>query len=523
MGPNAHRALPLLALAPSLALGALCALIALSAAGCMEPLDPEHPISLELDSDFTAREVNTIRATTRCWNMDLGTQIVLNDGAAQQQVPVYPSDFTCDYGGGITHYHGGAEVSICNLTRRDAGVYQVMLHELGHVLNIKEHAEGDEAVMGTGLCISEVDRKMFFAANPGFTGQQGPDRTYRLAHDHNGLPRMTKLGDQVVVLWSDRDHTFPFQLLEAKSGRPTAVKGTLRPTGSAFATSWPTAFPAPGGFGVLWQENGSPRVGRVRLPSGKVEPERRLPFDGPVTAAAAGADKLYIATQDSPDKVSLRVVELAGGAWRVQQLASLEGALTARSVTYLEGQVYLMGLIPDNPRTVRVFAISAAGAVTASRDYTSRGPWPFLPWTAGGGGALYFANPMEDPLATSTLTKSNAVHLLRIDLAGGELGSAATAYVELPAEISQMDLPCIAYNDGKLWLAMNEGLISNGQDVVLSALDGETLQRVKSWHRVSPPDFCGAHEPAILGLDDRLLLVWGQDIDGPKSRVVLTR
>ncbi len=145
-----------------------------------------------------------------------------------------------------------------------------------------------------------------------------------------------------------------------------------------------------------------------------------------------------------------------------------------------------------------------------------------MPWTAAGGGALYFANPMEDPVATS-LTKSNAVHLLRVDLAGGELGSAATAYVELPAEGTQMDLPRIAYTDGKLWLAMNEGFISNWQDVVLSALDGETLQRVKSWHRVSPPDFCGAHEPAILGLDDRLLLVWDQDIDGPKSHVVLTR
>lgn len=108
------------------------------------------------------------------WNERFGTHLEVDPQASSgQRVPVVFSDLVCGFANGITRCFDSIEVQVCTL---DAVVphrlQAVFLHELGHVLNIRDHADDPRAVMHAessgGKHFGPADYRLFTDANPGF-------------------------------------------------------------------------------------------------------------------------------------------------------------------------------------------------------------------------------------------------------------------------------------------------------------------------------------------------------------------
>jgi hypothetical protein len=157
--------------------GVLLALLA--GVGC-STLDVRQPITLAPDGDWEPRDVAELERAAGCWNLQFGTRLQLY-GDAAQQVRFSWSDFVCLQGSSPARTDPTlpVHVFICppeyTYPRQRATVQRMtVLHELGHVLNIRAEGELPSSVMGWTSSLphrfSEEDRALFRAANPGFTG-----------------------------------------------------------------------------------------------------------------------------------------------------------------------------------------------------------------------------------------------------------------------------------------------------------------------------------------------------------------
>ena len=149
-------------------------LLALGLAACDVYLDVGQPIALVPESGWRAEHLEQMRDATALWNEQFHTQLRVDPGASSgQRVTVVFSDLVCGYANGITQCYDSLEVQICTL---DAIVPHrlraLFLHELGHVLNIRDHAEDPLAVMHAESSGSKTfryaDYLLFDDANPGF-------------------------------------------------------------------------------------------------------------------------------------------------------------------------------------------------------------------------------------------------------------------------------------------------------------------------------------------------------------------
>ena len=169
-----------------LATGSRLALLCVALSGC-PALDVRQPIALISDGDWTTSEVQILREAGACWNQEFGTQLLVDppDGVAQR-VEVSYSDFVCTYAGGRTESTPPVQVRICP-PRYFFGLsdgaslmlFGVLIHELGHVLNIRDHADEPDSVMARSAegrsydqlffpdHFSADDHRLFGLANPG--------------------------------------------------------------------------------------------------------------------------------------------------------------------------------------------------------------------------------------------------------------------------------------------------------------------------------------------------------------------
>ena len=153
------------------------------ASGC-PALDVSQPISLMPDDDWTQDQRQALASAGECWNLEFGTQISTDDATVGQQVRFSFSDFVCTYSQGRTEPNLPVEVRLCRQWFTPDRVpsyyfFHVVLHELGHVLNIKLHTSDSHSVMSTGEAFilgggrlygfSAADRQAFREANPDFT------------------------------------------------------------------------------------------------------------------------------------------------------------------------------------------------------------------------------------------------------------------------------------------------------------------------------------------------------------------
>jgi hypothetical protein len=148
--------------------------VVLSFAGCDTRLDLDQPITLVPGPGWGQIHLAQMRDAANAWNSAFGTSLwVSNSLITEQQVSIVWSDLVCGYANGVTRCFDGVEVQICTLDAISYDrFYEVLLHELGHVLNIREHAEDPLAVMHgeySGEKTFRVeDWVLFDAANPDF-------------------------------------------------------------------------------------------------------------------------------------------------------------------------------------------------------------------------------------------------------------------------------------------------------------------------------------------------------------------
>jgi len=154
--------------------------------GCRE-YNISQPIALVPSTSFSALEKTALSHAAQCWNYRFGTKFSVPDKASHlQQVVVDYEDAICPLARAGTTAYFPAAVYICppkyfNAERRiiEDTFFAIVLHELGHVLNIRDHAErGRElSVMapssrGPSPLIphrfSAADVQLLQAANPDF-------------------------------------------------------------------------------------------------------------------------------------------------------------------------------------------------------------------------------------------------------------------------------------------------------------------------------------------------------------------
>jgi hypothetical protein len=150
----------------------------LVAAGCAGPLSVDQPIDLVFEASWSAEQVETLRASAECWNLQFGTTLQVRAvGQGQQQVPFSFSDFVCIYAVARTEPTAPITVHVCPTEHFENGqqaarlLFRVLLHELGHVLNIRAEGGDSASVMGGARAVpyrfSAEDRKLFADSNPG--------------------------------------------------------------------------------------------------------------------------------------------------------------------------------------------------------------------------------------------------------------------------------------------------------------------------------------------------------------------
>ncbi len=146
------------------------------ATGC-PALDASQPIALVPDPDFAALDRVALTNAAECWNLEFGTRLTVGaSNTIVQQVEVGYSDLICLYASGRTETTLPVSVHVCPPAYNDSFLFLVLLHELGHVLNIRPHADDPAAVMaasgeGRGDALPETfapeDRQLFRDWNEG--------------------------------------------------------------------------------------------------------------------------------------------------------------------------------------------------------------------------------------------------------------------------------------------------------------------------------------------------------------------
>lgn len=156
----------------------------LLAAGC-PALDVGQPIVLEPGDDWTPNEVETVRTAAECWNLQFGTRLVMpGEVGWSQHVDLGFSDFVCAFALAQTNPTLPVSVEICppghyfgwSEKHSQRLLFETVLHELGHVLNIRRHADDPLAVMASGKVKKDLsqlvparfaaeDRQLFHEAN----------------------------------------------------------------------------------------------------------------------------------------------------------------------------------------------------------------------------------------------------------------------------------------------------------------------------------------------------------------------
>jgi hypothetical protein len=163
----------------------------LGVTGCPS-LDVGQPIALVPESSWTAIEVETLQRAAECWNLQFGTHLELGRDTVRwsQEVAFRFGEQVCIYALARASPNLPVNVTVCPMRfffddpgLRQGLLFETLLHEMGHVLNIRAHAPGAWNVMSSGKekrKVSDIvlprftveDQRLFREANPGFVALQ---------------------------------------------------------------------------------------------------------------------------------------------------------------------------------------------------------------------------------------------------------------------------------------------------------------------------------------------------------------
>jgi hypothetical protein len=510
-----------------------CILVILSlqlgAAGCVEPLDVSQPIDLVPGRGWSAFQRQVLQDAAECWNVEFGTRLSLTDAPrAEQQVRVSISDFICAYANGLTSYFDDLEVQICSIDAASPSrLLTVMQHELGHVLNIREHADDRHAVMSEmdaastghykeGKRFRREDRELFKAANPGFrpsgecavAGQlgQSPSRPLVVNHPTRG-PLSVIAGKSNLVVLAPQG---------AGSWREVA-----RVPASGVA-GWIRAIPNAAGMTVTWVVDDKMYAAEVAFDS-EEEPKRvplavKHDFEKEVediTIAAIGPDLFIGVTEGDLDSTFyLYRLDRATGqsrcgvtledTWgRVHAVGSvLALAVRDRGVRVLRSEVDPLpwfGAGFSCVRQVESLELESTQPHNALDAFSSE---------VVGGDLVVVHRRHEKPLRLHRVGVGSELRLLR------------SSEVPLPGKLGYT-LASVAQGESGLAVAVNR-VARQVFEVYVSQLDPETFGSLMPWTRLSTPDLSDSVQPWLAPQGGRFMAVW-RDIHDIASIEVRSR
>jgi hypothetical protein len=144
--------------------------------------DVDEPIAIVPSGELDEDQVTAIAEAAQCWNGRFGTHLVVaGSGEEVQEVSVGFSESVCIYASGRTETTIPVQVNLCDTEiYEELGLFNfVVLHELGHVLNIRTHADDPDAVMAQNQeafphGFTDDDERLLLDANPGFEPVECP-------------------------------------------------------------------------------------------------------------------------------------------------------------------------------------------------------------------------------------------------------------------------------------------------------------------------------------------------------------
>lgn len=136
-------------------------------------MDVFAPLDLVPGKSLDSRQGQLIANAAGCWNLEFGTKMTATwNPTAAQQVRIELNPMACmNARAGVTVAAPDLEVNVCVGNASDVPFFHVVLHELGHVLNIWYHVNERYSVMhaetgmGRAENFSDADRRAFQQAN----------------------------------------------------------------------------------------------------------------------------------------------------------------------------------------------------------------------------------------------------------------------------------------------------------------------------------------------------------------------
>lgn len=480
-------------------------LLLLLLAACDARLDTSRRITLVPDRAWSNEPIGVLQNAAESWNVELGTQLVVSTHG-EQEVPVRASDFACGFTNGVTTTGSAVEVHLCSIDITDPSrLFSLVLHEMGHVANIRSHADDPDAVMsaqsGGDRRFTAEDRELFRAANPGHAPPQ-PCAVARPIAFSNASPVPLRTAAGAHVLWAEPDGVHigrvdPDSAVVKRVGRiPTAAY-----------PEWVRVTRAPEGLWVSWVEQNDMLLAHLRLPTMQASAPLTLEvgehdFQRVIeVSTAAGDTDLFVAITQGLGTPTLYV-------HRVSRTTGEAGPTPIGPFTGT--WAYLVELGPS-----LLLAARHTGGITlhelARSDGHELAVHPMSSFSGGAGDRAFRAAVVGDALYLALRADQRRVSLLRAQRHGDAVLHGNPASVQLPGE--GYTLLSIDGDDDELVLAVNSAMEHEALEAYATRLDARTLEQRGDWYRLSAPDQNPSVQPRVLSHGGRTVVFWRELYD----------
>lgn len=488
-------------------------------AGCSERLDAGQPIALVPRCELSADQVRTLGFAAESWNLELGTQLSVTRAPEEgvQAVGVRQSAFVCAYLDGLALSVGEREVWLCELTAaRPVKLLGTAMHEIGHVLNIDEHADDPRAVMSTGSdevrFFREEDHALFQAANPDFSAPESCGIVRTLGESVSRPVLMAAGGGRTLALWAEKQ-AVRFVEVDPATGRARGLPGSIPVTGEA---SWVRAVPSSTGIVVTFVVGAQMYGAKVPLPSGKVGAPLKLEVDSldfshSVTemSIAARGDDLYLSVTE------WRGASVDSRLWlyRLDAATGRAARFDVQNLSARSGQLLVVGgdlyLVLADSSALKVERLGPTGAVLDRIDLAS---YPGVSahdslHALASGSTLYVAARF----GTAPL------RVCRVAL-GTSMREERRVELAMPDEPGVFDELATALSSTGLIVTVTRQGAIGAEEVHVARLAADTLKPLSTWRRVSAPDLVSSIQPSLVASGSRVVALW-RDLHGETAGV----
>ncbi len=511
---------------PELSIATL--VLSLGAFGCgSEPtyLDLNQPIAIVPIGLWTDQQIDVMRDAARAWNAEFGTDLRVGRDADGLFVPIQQSDSPCERGAGaVTNLVDSKSIQVCPSVR---SLFDVVLHELGHVLNIHTHARSPYAVMcgtnlGFSLLFQPEDHSLFRLANPDFVARSDCRITYKIAESFPSSdwhyetssydPAVVPTNNHGAILFWPENDRLRFSAVDADYGSPHGVSGAILTDGLAYGIQ---GFSNSSGPAVLWLQGGQLKLARLSSSleaQPMVLPTVGLPLPADlwdVSAVSLDSDIFVSVTDVYGSTLSYRFDSESGHA-KSFGLAACNNCWRRLAVTGKELFVVERTYCPESSPGLFIRRLSKNGAITESLSLATHGleSW----WSHQNSQVVAEAEAKELVVLSRDLDQSLATYRIAT---GAELSLLGRAEVPPPtgkqSEFRKVSLTRIS--TGWLLAITGAGNCSTTSyqcqdEAYYTILNPLTLKPTSNWQPLSVADNLVSGDPIVVALNGKLAAYW---------------